>query len=88
MRLRNYESLYCPSSISGMKTRHNTRAARRPRRRRSVAIVPDTRIGKIEFYEAHLPPWSTNAVAIGLTAAKMTAFADLVKNARSAYDSH
>ena len=53
-----------------------------------MAIVPDTRIGKIEFYEAHLPPWSTNAVAIGLTAAKMTAFADLVKNARSAYDSH
>ena len=51
-----------------------------------MAIVPDTRIGKVEFYEAHLAPWGSNAVAIGLTAAQVTAFADLVKNAREAFD--
>ncbi len=32
-----------------------------------MSIVPDTRIGKIEFYEAHVPAWRANAAAIGLT---------------------
>ena len=39
-----------------------------PLRPRSIIIgvVPDDRIGKIDFYEAHLTPWITNAVGIGL----------------------
>ncbi len=50
-----------------------------------MPIVPENRIGQIEFYEAHLAPWATNAVAIGLTAAQVTAFTTLVESARGAY---
>lgn len=53
-----------------------------------MGLLPDSRIGKVEFFEAHLSPWTTNATSIGLTAAQMTAFGDLVKNARTAYDAH
>lgn len=53
-----------------------------------MGLIPSSRIEKVQFYEAHLGPWTENAVAIGLTAAQMTAFADLVKNARSAFDAH
>ena len=38
-----------------------------------MAIVPNTRLGKIEFYEAHIQPWATNATGIGLTQAQVTA---------------
>lgn len=30
-----------------------------------MGVTPNTRLGKIEFYEAHLQVWATNAVAIG-----------------------
>lgn len=53
-----------------------------------MSIVPDSRLGKIEFYEAHIAPWTTNAVAIGLTVPAVTVMsADLVA-ARNAYDAH
>lgn len=51
-----------------------------------MGIVPDTRLGKIEFYEAHISPWTTNAVAIGLTAGSVTALGTLTTNARKAFD--
>lgn len=53
-----------------------------------MGIVPNDRIGKIEFYEAHLPPWTTNAAAIGLTPASVTALTTAVTNARKAYGDH
>ena len=51
-----------------------------------MSIVPPSRLGKIEFYEAHITPWTTNAVAIGLTTAQVTALDTKVKDARDAYD--
>lgn len=54
-----------------------------------MGIVPDTRIGKIEFYEAHAlagGPWATNAAAIGLTAAQVAALGTLTTQARAAFN--
>lgn len=53
-----------------------------------MGVVPDNRLGKIEFYESHLPPWTTNAAAIGLTPASVTALGTLTTAARSAYNAH
>ncbi len=35
-----------------------------------MGVVPNTRIGKLEFYEAHLSTWAAQAANIGLTAAQ------------------
>lgn len=54
-----------------------------------MGIVPDTRLGKIEFYEAHTlagGPWATNAAAIGLTPAAVTALGTLTTQARKAFN--
>lgn len=51
-----------------------------------MSIVPGTRIGKVEFYEAHITPWTDNAVAIGLTAAQTADIKDKTQAARAAYD--
>jgi len=54
-----------------------------------MGVVPDTRLGKIEFYEAHTllgGPWATNATAIGLTAAQVTALGTLTTQARAAFN--
>lgn len=53
-----------------------------------MGVVPDSRLGKIEFYEAHVAPWTANATAIGLTAASVTALSSATVNARKAYDDH
>lgn len=53
-----------------------------------MGVIPNTRLGKVEFYEAHITPWTTNAVGIGLTAAAVTALAEAVADARAAYDAH
>jgi hypothetical protein len=56
-----------------------------------MGVVPNDRLGKIEFYEAHAGaggPWPTNATAIGLTTASVTALTTLVTDARKAYNSH
>lgn len=50
-----------------------------------MAIVPDDRLGKLEFYESHLTPWGASATAIGLTSAKVTALATKVEDCRKAY---
>lgn len=51
-----------------------------------MSIVPDTRFGKLEFYEAHLQPWTTHAVAVGLTVPAVAALATATANARAKYD--
>lgn len=51
-----------------------------------MGVVPDSRLGKIEFYEAHIAPWTSNAAAIGLTPASVTALGGLTSAARKAYN--
>lgn len=53
-----------------------------------MGVVPTNRLAKIEFYEARIAPWTTNATAIGLTAASVTALGTATVNARKAYDDH
>lgn len=51
-----------------------------------MSIVPNTNIGKLTFYEAHIPGWTTNAVQLGLTSGDCTALDSLVKASRTAFD--
>jgi hypothetical protein len=51
-----------------------------------MGVVPDSRIGKIEFYEAHIAPWTSHAAAIGLTPAAVTALSTLTTQARAAFN--
>lgn len=51
-----------------------------------MSIVPESRLGKIEFYEAHTAPWTANAAAIGLTPASVTGLTALVTAARAAFN--
>jgi hypothetical protein len=37
-----------------------------------MAVLPPGDLAKVEFVEAHLAGWTTNTVAIGLTAAQVT----------------
>lgn len=56
-----------------------------------MAVVPDTRLAKIEFYEAHARPggpWEAHAVAIGLTPEAVAAMGTLTAEARVAYGQH
>jgi hypothetical protein len=50
-----------------------------------ASVVPNKDIDAVQFFEDHLSPWSTNAVAIGTTAGAITAFTPVVKAARDAY---
>lgn len=50
-----------------------------------MATVPNSRVGKIEFYESHLSAWAANAEAIGLTAAQVLALQTLVMTARGSW---
>lgn len=51
-----------------------------------MGVTPNTRLGKIEFYESHLSVWTANAAAIGLTAPMVTALGVRVAEARAAYN--
>ena len=51
-----------------------------------MGIVPETRLGKIEFYEAHLGPWDSNDQAIGLQPASVTNLSTLTTAARRAFE--
>jgi hypothetical protein len=53
-----------------------------------MGITPTTRLGKIEFYESHVGPWATSAVAIGLQTSAVTALTTLTSAARKAYGDH
>lgn len=53
-----------------------------------MPIVPDTRLGKLQFYETHLVPWTEHTAAIGLDAdgvAALTARADATREAYAAF---
>jgi hypothetical protein len=51
-----------------------------------MATVPNTILGKIQFYEQHLPVWSVDPAAIGLVAADIIALSAVVNQARTDYD--
>jgi hypothetical protein len=53
-----------------------------------MATVPESRLGKIEFYESHLLPWTTNMAAIGLAAPAIAGLDTLTTAARDAYNAH
>lgn len=50
-----------------------------------MPILPSSRIDRLEFFEAHLGPFSTNAVAIGLTSAQVATLSSQTSAARAAY---
>lgn len=51
-----------------------------------MPVLPQGDIQKVEFMEAHLTLWNTNAVAIGLTVAQVTAMSTATTAARSGYN--
>ena len=50
------------------------------------AVVPISKVGKIEFYENHIAPWTTNAVAIGTTAGEVSSLDTKTQAARDAFN--
>src|SRR3954468_17938042 len=53
-----------------------------------MTIVPETRVGKIQFYQTHLEAWAQDPPSIGVTPAAVAALAGLVAEAREAYNAH
>ena len=51
-----------------------------------MGTFPNSRLGKVEFYESHVPIWGTAPTTIGLTVAQVTALSTATANARKAYD--
>ena len=53
-----------------------------------MTIVPETRIGKITFYQSHLPVWAQDPPSIGLTPEAVAELQQLTDEAREAYRAH
>jgi hypothetical protein len=53
-----------------------------------MAMVPETRAGKIQFYSSHLPKWAEAPESIGVTPEAVETLAGLVAEARAAYVAH
>ena len=51
-----------------------------------MSVIPKELVPKIEFFENHNTPWSSNAVAIGTTAGEVTALATKTTAARAAFN--
>lgn len=51
-----------------------------------MSVLPEDRLAQIQFCEAHNPVWAANAVAIGLTAAQVTALTTQTTAARAKYN--
>lgn len=51
-----------------------------------MGTTPKTRVGRIEFYEAHLPAWKAHGGAIGLSAGSVDDLSALTASARAAYE--
>lgn len=51
-----------------------------------MSLIPQRNIDKLEFFEQHLEPWTTNATALGLSSGQMTAISTAVANARSSWN--
>jgi hypothetical protein len=52
-----------------------------------MATVPSTIVGKIEFFEEHLPVWAANAAAIGVDLAQIADLTARTASARASYES-
>lgn len=50
-----------------------------------MSLLPDSRVGKIEFYEARIGKWTESAVEIGLSALSVGNLATLVEAARASF---
>lgn len=50
-----------------------------------MSIVPQSRVEKIEFYEARIGKWTENAVEIGLSALSVGNLATRIENARASF---
>jgi hypothetical protein len=71
------------------RSRGISRVCSRPRRIHgsvTMAVVPDGRLKKVQYFENHIDPFTTNAVAIGLTAAEATDLQTKTEAARQAYN--
>src|SRR5256885_16805403 len=53
-----------------------------------MAIVPETRSWKIQFYQTHLSKWAEAPASIGVTPEAVATLAGLVAEAREAYAAH
>ena len=53
-----------------------------------MTIVPETRTGKITFYQTHVTRWAEDPASIGVTPEAVETLADLVAEAREAYAAH
>jgi hypothetical protein len=53
----------------------------------TMGVIPTTIIGKIQFYETHLPVWAVDPTAIGLTALQLADLSLLTTAARADFDS-
>jgi len=51
-----------------------------------MSTVPVKRIDRVQFYQNHVAPWTTNATAIGLIAAEVTDMQTKATAARTAYN--
>ncbi|MCC6320486.1 MAG: hypothetical protein IT438_03500 [Phycisphaerales bacterium] len=52
-----------------------------------MPVLPDTKLGQLEYFEVHQPVWAAApAAAVGLTAGATTLLGTLVTNARKSYD--
>jgi len=56
------------------------------RKEASMPTVTNTIIGKLSFFEEHLPVWSADPAAIGIDAAQIASLALLVNTARTDFD--
>jgi hypothetical protein len=51
-----------------------------------MSRTPDTRLQKLQYFEDHISPWNTNAVAIGTTTATVATLNTKAQAARTAYN--
>lgn len=51
-----------------------------------MGLIPDTKPGKIAFFNAKIDPWTTNAVAIGTTTTAVTDLTTKLASASDKYD--
>lgn len=51
-----------------------------------MSVVPDKRLGKLQFFENHITPWTTNVTDIGLLVPEVADLAAKTLAARSAFN--
>lgn len=51
-----------------------------------MGLLPDTKVGKIEWTELRVSPWTSNAVAMGSSTSAVSAWSTKVTTARTAYN--